>query len=803
MGDKPFDKESHKRLAMQVLLILGLVIFVGGSVVFWYQASLPHAGFEFSGESVVGAVAPEGPAAAAGLQVGDRILTINGLSPMSSGEIYLHPGEDILKLEVAREGQTLALELNLAPPSLANVLDKAGYFLMALGFWIIAMLVLIFKPRDSVAQFFVLLTLLGTAVVIIWRMADLGSLWANLVMGVLAATIGPMFVHYHTLFPERSHFRGRGLFLGWLCGIGALLALLSLVLDALYYTGLYRQFGSDPWPSAAVTIKAYFSVCLLVGLVLLGRTYRVTTSERSRRQIALVALGSTVALLPLIVLILVPQILFAQYLIPSWIPLLMLAFIPASYLYATYRHDLMKLDRVINRSVAFFLLGLALVLLYLGLEWGIRSLVPGSHPLPVTLGDVVPIVVLLFAFQPLKRQIERLVDHLLYGGWYNYESFTLEMSQALNEAVDLETIVTLLTETVAQTMRVKEIALLLSDGKDASCVRASRGFEPPITACPAGVLAEFLKESGKPIEHELLSKRLRSESKVREEIAAFTDAGVQMWVPLLQQGELEAILVLGNKVADEFYTRNDHAILFTLAQQAAIALARARLVEELQGRLGEVQALSQQLLVLQERNQQRMALELHDQAVQDLLFVRQLLDSALREAAPAKRIEGARDELLRIVGYLDTLIFELRPPELERGELGQILNKYAVNFQKRRDVPVAFQAYGSSGGAAIPEEIKLAVYRIFQESLNNARKHAEALQVEAILDVRPDCVRLEVHDDGVGFEVPAHLGGWIDANRLGLLGMRARAKELGGDLKVTSQPGHGTGIVVSVPLPPG
>jgi hypothetical protein len=249
------------------------------------------------------------------------------------------------------------------------------------------------------------------------------------------------------------------------------------------------------------------------------------------------------------------------------------------------------------------------------------------------------------------------------------------MSRALNVAVDLETIVTLLTENVAQTMRVKEIALYLPDGRDAPGVRASRGFEPPITACPTGLLADSLKEFGKPIEHGQLSKRLQSEPKVREEIAAFTHVGVQIWVPLVQQGELEAILLLGNKVADEFYTRNDHAILFTLAQQAAIALARARLVEELQGRLAEVQALSQQLLTLQERNQQRMAFELHDQAVQDLLFVRQLLDSALGEAAPAKRIEGARDELLRIVGYLDTLIFELRPPELEWGELGQILHK--------------------------------------------------------------------------------------------------------------------------------
>jgi len=104
---------------------------------------------------------------------------------------------------------------------------------------------------------------------------------------------------------------------------------------------------------------------------------------------------------------------------------------------------------------------------------------------------------------------------------------------------------------------------------------------------------------------------------------------------------------------------------------------------------------------------------------------------------------------------------------------------------------VAFRASGCSAGAAIPEAIKRAAYRVFQESLSNARKHVQAGQVEATLEVGPDGVRLEVHDDGVGFEGPA---------RLGLVSMRERAEEAGGSLTIESEPGLGTQVLVEVPL---
>ena len=86
------------------------------------------------------------------------------------------------------------------------------------------------------------------------------------------------------------------------------------------------------------------------------------------------------------------------------------------------------------------------------------------------------------------------------------------------------------------------------------------------------------------------------------------------------------ILVLGSKVADEFFAKQDHHALGTLAHQAAVSLARAQLVDRLQGQIHEIQALTKQVIALQERNQKRLSQELHDDVAQDLAFVLRLLE---------------------------------------------------------------------------------------------------------------------------------------------------------------------------------
>lgn len=791
--------ERARRLSMQALAVLGIAILAGSLAAAAYYATLPYAGFEFVGPRRIGAIVPGSPAEAAGLRVGDEVVLMDG-EPFKMGRAYLRPGQEVLRLTVSRGGQAIPVAIALATPSLKERFFAFSHLLVGLAFWIVAMAALALKPRDAAAQLFVLVTLLGVVALVVWLLADLGLVWANLLMATIVVVLGPLFVHFHTLFPQRADFRGRRALLACLYAVALILWLLSTSSGLAGYLQLEPEEGRLSSLRITPLLEAFFSLCLLIGLILLLRGRFMAKSETSRRRAALVLLGTALALLPFIVLIAIPHIFSAPYLVPTWLALLALVFIPLSYVYAIYRRDLIKLDRVINRTAVFYLLALVLAGLYVGSSLAIRRLLPGASPGTVTVADAGLFVGLLLLVDPLKQRTQIAVDRTLYGGWYNYQSFISRTSEALRDALDVSSISRLLAEDVAGTMRFQAVALLLPNRQGrAYSMRGGQGFDGALSLSAGSPIARHLMETGKPVEHAALRDRFSADATAGPELATWSEAGAQMWVPLIQQGDLLGLLALGSKRADEFVTRGDLDILNTLAQQVTLALCRLRLVDDLQSQMEEVRAMGRQILQLQERNQHRLARELHDQLLQDLVVVRNLLEQTQETFVPA-RIAEARETLLELTGYLRTIMFELRSPAWEDVDLRTALEDYALTFEERRGLPVLFQAHGEGPGDAVPEEVRTAIFRILQESLNNAATHAQAQQVEVRLEIQPDRVRLEVQDDGVGFEVPSHLSGHVDRGRLGLVSMRERAEEVGGTLTIESEPGLGARILVEVPL---
>ena len=196
-----------------------------------------------------------------------------------------------------------------------------------------------------------------------------------------------------------------------------------------------------------------------------------------------------------------------------------------------------------------------------------------------------------------------------------------------------------------------------------------------------------------------------------------------------------------------------------------------------------------------EEERERLARELHDQAIQRLVG----LKFHLAEKTPAEQAE-LQPEVNEVIETLRELCSDLRPPALDQLGLAASLHSYVNSFAERTGQPVVLQISGEE--QRLTPEVELALFRVTQEALANAWKHAQAPKVDVELCFDPAAVRLIVCDRGRGFNVPERLEALVEAGHFGLVGMHERLQIVGGELQLTSQVGEGTTITARAPLPP-
>jgi signal transduction histidine kinase len=190
----------------------------------------------------------------------------------------------------------------------------------------------------------------------------------------------------------------------------------------------------------------------------------------------------------------------------------------------------------------------------------------------------------------------------------------------------------------------------------------------------------------------------------------------------------------------------------------------------------------------------RLARDLHD-AVSQTLFSSSLIAEVLPRIwdkdpeEGRRRLEEIRRQTRGALAEMRTLLFELRPAALAEANLGDLLKHLAESVTGRTGIPVAVHIEGQGG---FPPDIKIALYRIAQEALNNVAKHSGAVTAQVKLTYSPGRIALDIRDDGRGFDEITIKGG-----RLGLDIMQERARAAGAALSVQSTIGRGTTVAVS------
>jgi signal transduction histidine kinase len=346
---------------------------------------------------------------------------------------------------------------------------------------------------------------------------------------------------------------------------------------------------------------------------------------------------------------------------------------------------------------------------------------------------------------------------------------TTEIARAVGAETDLARVLELIVKRGRALVSARALLLLLADEDEL------------VVAAVAGEVSADLLGVRIPIEGSISGQVLASgraerlsdvSHRLRFALQGRVDAEAALFVPLVYRAEALGVLMATDRLtgAGEVseFDREDERLMQAFATSAATAVAVARRVES--DRL-------RRTIQAAEDERRRWARELHDETLQGLGAIGVMLSSALRSGDPerlATAVAEAGDVIRDEIAGLRNLITELRPAALD--ELGLEPAIDALAERVRTVEGLELEATLSVPGRLEPE-LESTVYRLVQESLTNAAKHARATRVTIAIVVQDATLQVEVRDDGIGIDPKPVLG-------FGLTGMRERAELLGGTLTV-------------------
>lgn len=414
------------------------------------------------------------------------------------------------------------------------------------------------------------------------------------------------------------------------------------------------------------------------------------------------------------------------------------ACLPLSIAFAILRYRLWNIDLILNRVLVYGSLSVMTMLGYLTTIFVLHVLFTGlSNPVISFLATGV--VALLF--EPLRQRLQRSVNRWMYGERDDPYAVLSRLVQTLESTPSVNEILPSLAETICHSLKISYVGIWL-DQDDKEKLAASSGNET-------------------------------------------TD---RVSFPLVYQGEMVGRLDVARRAPGEEFSETDRRLIENIAQQAGAAAQTVRLHTEL------VRSRAQ---IVSEREDERLRIrrDLHDE-LGPLLAAQGLKLAAAQQVIHTKpeKAESLVGEVIQeskqTVADVRRLVHGLRPPALDQLGLVEVIRDLARNHSAGLTMEVSMPA---DGLPKLPAAVEVNAYRILLEAWNNTLKHAQANCVTVRFQMEQDMLVISIQDDGVGMPKEYRAG-------VGLRSMRARAQEIGGELRVESVQPQGTSITAKLPL---
>ncbi len=410
-----------------------------------------------------------GPADQAGIQTGDKILTIDNkpVDPWRSSPLYkanLGAGDTVV-YQIQRGEQTLTLPAVMGSrfekPSLVG--EIVGMQVLSLIFWIVGLILCLFVSTGDIrARLAGLVWLVAGVAMASGGPAGVSYFWGSATtMKIAWVWIGFLLITQHLYFPAPAFAAtSQKRIIGILATVTLVLTVVVLVDDAVFKAIFSRYTGLNN------LVYLFFLIAVLVTIGLLFRSRWSIKDPDVRRQAGIILWAMALGFAPFLLLTLIPSLMLmfgeTHYVVHGYLTTLFLCLVPLAYAYVIYQRKLLKVDLIINRLVVFFIIGLLvlsasfLTFLVIGLFMDIPYFMP-------LIGSSVAVLVVL-PLSTLRNRADQWVSHTLYGTYYDHASVAGSMSSRLAQTLDRASLVNLLTEDLAKQMGIQQKALFLTEG---------------------------------------------------------------------------------------------------------------------------------------------------------------------------------------------------------------------------------------------------------------------------------------------------------------------------------------------------
>jgi signal transduction histidine kinase len=659
----------------------------------------------------------------------------------------VQPGE-IVPLVIQRAGQEVTIPWKYPGPNQIEILDllvSEGW--LAYVFWLVGTITLLnLRPKDEIWWLMIAFSYLTAIWLTVGSGVSFYHIWGSPL--ILRASIWfwlPVFLHLHWSLPRRLFKIPRSIIIivYVMAGILAVLEWFHVLPRNLYLIG--------------------FLLAVIVGFFLLFAHFVFQPEVRSN--LRLLTIVGLLAFLPAIALGVI-AVFIEMPGVAGW-GLVGLPLLPIAYLYGAYRRRLGRLELRVNHFFSIYFFGILLLIAGLPFIALLDHVVefPGKVLVIALMAAVFTAAAFIWGYPAFEDFVERRILGIPLPSKHLLETYSTQITTS----VSLSDLIRVLQEKIFPSLLIRQSAFLQLD-QGSMQVFSSMGLRE----------VQMPKEQDVPY--------LMTQSGVYRSPDLVGPDRPFPWarliLPLQLGDQWLGLWLFGRRDPDDMYSQLEIPILNSLANLTAIALSNILQTERLK-------SMYEMNISRYEQERLRLAHDLHDSILNELAAL--LTSPDAPDFSP--KFQQAFDELTE---RLREIVNDLRPPMLAFG-LKLALESFAENLIERNQNSVEVVAdIQADGDWRYPEVVENNLYRIVQQSCENALRHAHSKTITIFGRLHQEKIDIRVEDDGIGFdsEISLKLDRMLVEKHFGLIGMLERANLIGAEMSVHSKPNQGTKIQV-------